>query len=311
MLLFTGKPVNHHTQGEYGMNFIQIKYFVTAARCLNFTKAAEQLYITQPALSRQILTMEKELNLQLFIRTGRNVRLTPAGRILLEKFQVIYEDYQEAVFEARQSFKGLSGTVNIGILDGARVGDLFPAALRHFAANYPNVEITLRNYSFNGLIRRLYDNELDLIITLKFDVAYRENLCYRVIEQTRDHVVVHKNHPLAGRDFVTLGDFGNDVFMMVSEEDSEMSPRLIKEALSKAGGHPNIRYASSIQEEMLWVEAGVGVCILDSRNIMRENPSVRFLDTDIISDPSLSLAWHKDNANPLRGIFTEIFMADK
>ena len=90
-----------------------------------------------------------------------------------------------------------------------------------------------------------------------------------------------------------------------------MSPRLIKEALSKAGGHPNIRYASSIQEEMLWVEAGVGVCILDSRNIMRENPSVRFLDTDIISDPSLSLAWHKDNANPLRGIFTEIFMADK
>lgn len=293
------------------MNFIQIKYFVTAARCLNFTKAAELLYITQPALSRQILSMEKELNLQLFIRTGRTVRLTPAGRILLDKFQSIYEDYQEAVFEAKQSFKGLSGTLNIGILDGARVGDLFPGTLRHFAANYPNVEITLRNYSFNGLIRRLYDNELDLIITLKFDVAYRENICFKVIEKTRDHIVVHKNHPMAGRDFVTLGDFESDVFMMVSQEDSEMSPRLIKEALAKEGVHPMIRYASSIQEEMLWVEAGVGVCILDSRNIMRDNPSVKFLDTDIISDPSLSLAWHKDNDNPLRGIFTEVFMKDK
>ena len=293
------------------MNFIQIKYFVTAARCQNFTKAADQLYITQPALSRQILSMEKELNLQLFIRTGRNVRLTPAGRILLEKFQVIYDAYQEAVFQAKQSFKGLSGTINIGILDGAGVGDLFPETLRHFAAHYPNVEIALRNYSFNGLIQRLYDNELDLIITLKFDVAYRENICYRVIEKTRDHVVVHKNHPMAEKNFVTLEDFEKDVFIMVSEEDSEMSPRLIKEALYKAGVHPNIRYASSIQEEMLWVEAGVGVCILDSRNILRNNPSVRFLNTDFISDPSLSLAWHRDNDNPLRGIFTEIFFADK
>lgn len=155
------------------MNIIQMKYFITAARTLSFTKAAQQLYITQPALSRQILSMEKELNLQLFIRTGRNVRLTPAGRILFERFQTIYEDYQKAVLTAKQSFKGLSGKINIGILDGARVGDLFPGTLRHFAANYPNVEINLRNYSFNGLTQRLYDNELDLIITLKFDVAYR------------------------------------------------------------------------------------------------------------------------------------------
>lgn len=293
------------------MNIIQMKYFITAARTLSFTKAAQQLYITQPALSRQILSMEKELNLQLFIRTGRNVRLTPAGRILFERFQTIYEDYQKAVLTAKQSLKGLSGKINIGILDGARVGDLFPGTLRHFAANYPNVEINLRNYSFNGLTQRLYDNELDLIITLKFDVAYRENIDFKVIEKTRDHIVVHKNHPLASRDYVTLGDFENDIFIMVSEEDSAMSPRLIKEALSRAGVHPNIRYASSIQEEMLWVEAGVGVCILDSRNAMQDNTSVRFLNTDIISEPSLSLAWHKDNDNPLRGIFTEVFMEDK
>lgn len=293
------------------MNLIQMKYFITAARCLSFTKAAQQLYITQPALSRQILSMEKELNLQLFIRTGGHVRLTPAGKILCEKFQKIYEDYQKAVFMAEQSFRGLSGSLNIGILDGARVGDLFPATLRYLASHYPNVEINLRNYSFNGLIQRLYDNELDLIITLKFDVAYRENIDFKVIEKTRDHIVVHKNHPMASRSYVSLGDFENDIFIMVSREDSEMSPRLIKEALERAGVHPTVRYASSIQEEMLWVEAGVGVCILDSRNVMRNHPSVRFLNTDTISDPSLSLAWHKDNDNPLRGVFTEVFMEDK
>ena len=208
-------------------------------------------------------------------------------------------------------FVGKNNTGKTAVLDAIRaVGGSYAVRREDFQADYPNVEINLRNYSFNGLTQRLYDNELDLIITLKFDVAYRENIDFKVIEKTRDNIVVHKNHPLASRDYVTLGDFENDIFIMVSEEDSAMSPRLI-EALSRAGVHPNIRYASSIQEEMLWVEAGVGVCILDSRNAMQDSPSVRFLNTDIISDPSLSLAWHKDNDNPLRGIFTEVFMEDK
>ena len=59
------------------MNMIQMKYFITAAKCLNFTKAADKLFITQPALSRQIASMEAELNMQLFIRNNRSVRLTP------------------------------------------------------------------------------------------------------------------------------------------------------------------------------------------------------------------------------------------
>lgn len=59
---------------------------------------------------------------------------------------------------------------------------------------------------------------------------------------------------------------------------------------------------------MLWVEAGVGVCILDSRNVMVDNPAVKFLDVDIISDPSLSIAWHKDHYNPVKEIFMKKFL---
>ena len=66
------------------MNLLQIHYFLAAADCLSFTQAADLLYITQPALSRQITAIEKELNLQLFVRTIRAVRLTPAGQALYE-----------------------------------------------------------------------------------------------------------------------------------------------------------------------------------------------------------------------------------
>lgn len=285
-----------------------MKYFITAAKCLNFTKAASQLYITQSALSRQIAVIEEELNMQLFIRNNRSVKLTPAAVILLEEFQKIYDTYNLAVASALNSFAGLSGSVNIGVLEGAYVGDLFPNVLQYFAEFYPQVKINLRNYSFNRLIEKLFSNELDLIITLKFDVVGRKNLSYTVIEKTRDYVVVHKDHRLAGAASVKLSDFREDTIMMVSPEDSEESPRLILDACKKAGFVPRAKFATSLQEEMLWVQAGVGVCILDSRNYLYNNESVRFLPVDPISDPSLTIAWSMDHYNPMKTIFKDVFL---
>lgn len=238
------------------MNMIQMKYFITAAKCLNFTKAADKLFITQPALSRQIASMEAELNMQLFIRNNRSVRLTPAAVVLLEGFEKIYNEYNVTVAKALNSFQGLSGELNIGILDGTYVGDLFPGVLKHFANCYPNVKINLQNYSFNALVENLYSSRLDLIITLRFDVEHREKMKYRVIEETRDHVVVHKDHRLANASYVKLSDFKDDTFIMVSPEDSEESPKLIIDACKMSGFNPHVKFASSVQEEMLWVQAG-------------------------------------------------------
>lgn len=289
------------------MNITQMKYFITAAKCLNFTKAADKLFITQPALSRQIASMEAELNMQLFIRNNRSVRLTPAAVVLLEGFEKIYNEYNVTVAKALNSFQGLSGELNIGILEGTYVGDLFPEVLQHFATYYPNVKVNLRNYSFNALIEGLYANKLDMIITLLFDVESRDKMKYEIIEHTKDHIVVHKDHRLANASYVKLSDFKDDTFIMVSTEDSEESPKLIIDACKSCGFNPKVKFASSLQEEMLWVQAGVGVCVLDSRNLLFNNDTVRFLDTDIISDPSLTLAWNVDNYNPMREIFIDNF----
>ena len=289
------------------MTITQMKYFITAAKCLNFTKAAEILFITQPALSRQISAIENELNMQLFIRTNRYVKLTPPAEVLLKEFEKIYNDYNLAVATARNSFQGLSGELNIGILEGMYVGDLFPGILKYLAEFYPNIKITLHTYSFNELIRKLYQNELDIIFTLLFDLKSREMLRYKVIEKTQDYVVVHKDHRLAGAKYVKLSDFKDDTIIMVSTEDSEESPRLILDACKMAGFTPHVRFASSLSEEMLWVEAGVGVCILDSRNMLYNNSSVRFLKTDTISDPSLTMAWNEANYNPMKKVFIDHF----
>lgn len=291
------------------MTITQIKYFIMAAKCKNFTKAADKLFVTQPALSRQISAMEAELNVQLFVRTNKSVRLTPAAVILLEEFEKIYNQYNLAVAKATSSFAGINGELNIGILDGTYVGDLFPPVLNHFNQYYPQVKINLRNYSFNDLTEKLYKNELDFVLTLLFEVKELEKIKYKVIEKTRDHIVVHKNHRLANHQKVKLSDLKDDTFIMVSKEDSVMSPKLILDACKTNGFYPKVKFASSLQEEILWVQAGVGVCMLDTRNTLYQNSnkSVVFLDVDQVSDPSLTLAWNVDNYNPMKELFIDNF----
>jgi len=118
------------------MNITQMKYFIVTAKCLNFTKAADKLFISQPALSKQITAMERELNIQLFVRNNRSVQMTPPARILLEEFEKIYDEYHKAITRATNSFQGLSGELNIGILEGTYVGDFFPPILSFFEKAY-------------------------------------------------------------------------------------------------------------------------------------------------------------------------------
>lgn len=295
--------------GGLEMTINQIRYFIVTAKCLNFTKAADQLYISQSALSRQIISMEAELNLQLFQRTQRYVKLTPAGAKLLEGFESILDAYSNAVAAAKSVQYGITGSLAIGILDGTRIDDLFPPVIQLFARRYPQMDISLRNYSFNGLVEGLYDGSLDLAITLLFDIKDRNNLEYRVIEKTEDHIVVPITHPLAARNRASLFDCKEDTFIIVAHEDSGVSGKLIIDACKRQGFMPNIRHSPSIQTSMLWLQAGMGVAILDTRNQLLDNPNVHFLHTEQVSDPSLVLAWSQDNQNPYRAHFAKEFFA--
>ena len=82
------------------MTFNQLKYFVTVAECLSFTEAAKSLFITQPALSRQINAMEEELGTRLFIREKKRLKLTQGGSVLYNRLPKVLSDYAEAVEDA-------------------------------------------------------------------------------------------------------------------------------------------------------------------------------------------------------------------
>lgn len=295
------------------MNINQIKYFITLAKCLNFNKAADQLYITQPALSRQISSMESELNIQLFIRTNKKVILTPAGILLRDKFENIYNEYNSTIEKAKNINRGLTGYINIGILDGMKPSETFVRTINYFNEFHQNVEINILNFSFNEIIERLYDGRLDVALTLYFEVEQRTNLNYLITDKSCDHIVVSSSHKLAKQDNASLSDLKDETFIMVSPEDSSISAPLIINACKKEGFMPKVRYAPNLQAVMLLVEAGIGVAILDSRNRLTESASVKFLNLngEPISNPSSSFVWHQDNSNSALKTFIDIFMMQK
>lgn len=287
------------------MTISEIKYFVTVAKCLSFTKAADQLFISQPALSKHVRKMEEELNIQLFVRTNSGIRLTPAGRALYVGMSDIYDRYMDLVERAEKIQKGLDGSLRVAVLEQTRVSDFMPLIWKFFKETYPNVDLIFSDGSFSDIISDLYAGNLDLIFTLKFTIENRESLVWQYVDHTHDHIVMSKYHPLAVRETVTLDDVRDETFVMISPEDNPESSPLIYTICKEHGFVPQVHFAKTLAEQILWIESGMGVSILDTRCNIYRNPDVKCYQMDSNWDPSLVLAWNQNNYNPLIGVFVQ------
>lgn len=285
------------------MTISQIKYFVTVAKCLSFTKAADQLFISQPALSKHIRKMEEELNIQLFVRTSNGIRLTPAGSALYMGMSDIYNNYMDLIGKADKIQKGLDGTLRIGVLDQTHVSDFLPLVYRFFEDTYPNVDLIFSNGSFKELFSELYAGNLDVIFTLKFTVENKDSVIYQYVDRADDYIIMSKYHQLASREHVTLDDIKDETFVVISEEDNPESVPLIRAICKEHGYVPQVHIAKTLAEQILWVEAGMGVTILDTRCNIRQNPDIKSYKMESNWDPSLVLVWNQNNYNPLIAVF--------
>ncbi len=285
------------------MTMMQIKYFITVAKCMSFTKAAAQLFLSQPALSRHIRNMEEELNVQLFVRTANGIRLTPAGSSLYVGLSDIYKNYKEQIEKAQKIQKGLSGELKVGILNQMNVADFMPLVLQYFDEVHPNVDLSFVDASFESLISDLYAGKLDVILTVQFDVADKEGILYQYISRSDDHIVMSRHHPLAERDSLVLEDVKNETFVMISKEDTPISSSLVFDICKEHGFVPPVHYAKSLAEMVLWIEIGKGIAILDTRNSIMFNPHIKAYKMESHWDPSLVMAWNQHNYNPLIEVF--------
>jgi DNA-binding transcriptional LysR family regulator len=285
----------------------QIEYFLMAARCLNFTEAANRLYITQPALSRQIAVIEENLGFDLFVRGGKTLELTPAGEVLLEELPKFIMHYNKIIEKAKAKSYGFSGTLHVGMLEGNILSEPFTRVFHDFTRIYPNIQIVLESFSYTGLIKGINDESLDIIVTLNFDLNDRNNLESLPIGESETHIVLRKDLiPKKPKDF-KLRNLKHLTFLCVVPTESGQSAMRTINICRSAGFEPRIQYAPSVTTLMLWVEAGLGVAFLHGENALRENPNIAFLKMEKPQILDVSLAWRKEDTNELVPIFIDLF----
>ena len=151
------------------MELRQLQHFIAAARTEHFTRAAKRLNIVQSALSNSIRSLEAELDAQLFVRTTRTVRLTAAGRALLNKAESVLESVEDARQAVRAVSRGDAGRIAIGTVQSLPAFLQLPSVLAGFHARYPQVEVRLIQAGAPHLLEKLRNGLLDLAFMPAFE----------------------------------------------------------------------------------------------------------------------------------------------
>jgi DNA-binding transcriptional LysR family regulator len=178
-----------------------LKYFLATVERKNITTAAEDLHITQPALTRSIHLLEKEVGATLFERRPTGVALTPQGEILARRARLMDLEYQHAMSELRAMQEGVGGTLRIGA-GPVWVSSLLPPALATYYKQYPRVKVRVSSGVIDTLVPQLLAGEVDLICST-LDFPSQNEIVTEPIVRIRHGVVARRGHPLAALEAVT------------------------------------------------------------------------------------------------------------
>jgi len=293
--------VRHHQ-----INLLQIEYFLAVARYLNFTEAAKSLYISQPALSKQIAILENEIGVQLLFRTRRSVRLTPAGAVLFQELDTIASQIENAIEKARQPVLGENSVLSIGCLE-AMGTPFLPALIKEFRQHYPGIRLIFERHSFKPLREKFLRGEFDIIFTLEIEVKDTPDIIWDPFFIAQAYIFMSTTHPLAGRPNLKLEDLRDEGFVMISREEA---PRSFDSAVALCRAHgftPNIiKQMPNVESVLLSVESGIGVTLLDTS--VRTIHADTFAGFAIPDEPiEVGMSYRKSNLNPAVALFANHF----
>jgi len=277
------------------MNDLQVEYFLAVARNLSFTKTAEELYVTQPAVSKQISLLEKELELALFDRTSKAVRLSQAGELFLKFFETSIKEFDNTKRRAKELHQKSIGKIRLGCLQGWNISVFFPDILASFSENYPNIRIGLECYGVRALIQALKGDKENAILTLDDTLDNIEGVQTMELTKIPKIILYSSKHPLANKMDLKPEDFQNEAFYVMSNDEVSYAADMVKSCCEDYGFTPKIQYVRSIESMNACVQNGMGVAITDFWSSVKDNADFKYLKLD--TNHTISLAWKKDTKN--------------
>lgn len=269
----------------------QIKIFLSAATCLNFTKAAKELHITSPAVSLQIKEMEKDIGVKLFDRNNKKISLTSAG----EYFLVYAKRIASTLHEAELIMGKLQGTefttLKIGLVSTAQ--HFLPQLLSAFKTEYPTVQIKIEVRNRQQLIQLLKDGNIDLAIMGRPPKEINNDLA--PIAKHPHGFVASPLHPLASE--VNVRATVLNTCELISREKGSGTRFIMEKFLSEHNISPLISMEMSSNETIkLAVTANLGISFMSLHTVAEEIKTKKIIVLDIQDTPVIR-AWHVVSLN--------------
>ena len=275
------------------MDLRRLRYFEAVAQQRHFGRAAEQLFIAQPALSQHIKALEAELGVPLFTRSTRRVELTPAGERLYQRVREILPLLDAAVAEVRRVHSGEEGVIRLGFI-GSATYELMPALSRSLQADLPKLRVELTGELLSPDVEAaLRERRIDLGVLRPFDPP--DGIEVRTLRSELLVAALPIDHPAADSDSVTLAELASEPFVNYVRGGSAMAGA-VASACASAGFQPQVRLEVRETASLVsFVAAGIGVALVPAGVQSVRIPGVVYLQlTDVHPSIDLVVAWRSD-----------------
>lgn len=291
------------------MDLRHLRYFIAVGENLHFGRAAEQLHISQPPLTRQIQQLEEELGVALFVRTNRRVELTAAGQQLLGEARPLLAQFEALKHQVSESAAGRLGKLAIGFISVADY-HVLPPLLREFQSRYPNVTLNLREATTDLQLDALRNGEIDIGIvlapltdaSLQFQPLFQEELV-AVLPYSDE-----ENSAPSRAKVMSVRALAEQPFVMFPRHSAPGLYDAIVETCARAGFTPRIaQEAIQMQTIISLVSVGMGVALVPASltNLGRAGVTYRPLKE---KSPLVTtgLAWKNSNSSPTLRAFLDL-----
>lgn len=292
------------------MNIRQLKYFLAVAENLNFTKAAEKYYISQTAITQQIQSLEKELNVKLFNRTNRHVELTPSGEVFVKEAESLINHTKEAIERTQIASTGFTGSLSIGFVKGYEQTS-FSKLIQSFHSKFPNISLFLVRDNTEKLYSDLVNKKrYDVIFNINYKLEKYDSINYTTVENHSLIVVVYCNHHFANRTILKKSDLKNELFIA-----NELYNNVHNETLHINSTYTHSEFIPSIAKQsrdvetiLLMVSSGMGIAVLPDYAIKAYTNFMNLVYIPLTEEEEYIetiAVWNKDNSNPSLNKFLE------
>jgi DNA-binding transcriptional LysR family regulator len=269
-----------------------LRYFVAVAEELHFSRAAERLHVSQPALSKQIRQLERELRFPLLRRDRRRVELTAAGEVMLPAARQLLADWEEALAAATQRASEEGKLLQVGFQTSVG-GGLYQDVAARFAEVHPEWRLALRSHVWSDPTGGLLDRSSDVAFVW-LPTGAEDKIQVLPLRSERRYVAVPAGHRLARRRVVEMTDLLDEPIVALPPEAGALRDHWL--ALEDRGGHPVQigAEASTADEAFEAVATGHGVVLLAEGNVsVYARPGIVCLPLIGVQPCQLGIAWRR------------------